>query len=218
MNEFNSSCVMLSTSLWTCVDLFALFNDDDLKDTGVELNSHITLLFSSDRVYPKSDILDSIKRSLGDTEWDNFKDLLKSKEKLKVTDYFDLSKFENDSDYVILRLRDDSDLFRELGMINKGLSLELGIKGDYGVYKPHMTLAELEPGAAKKYMFKKTLTHAVETALFSVDDLVISYGIKNKSNMYKEFNLTSYNAVDRYFRQQQLQKNKEALEKDMLED
>ena len=47
--EYVNSCLMLSLSLWTGVDLSAVFKDEDLKDTGIERDSHITVFFSPDK-------------------------------------------------------------------------------------------------------------------------------------------------------------------------
>ena len=40
-NEINS-CLMLAMNLSTPVSLGCVFKEEDLKDTGVELDSHIT--------------------------------------------------------------------------------------------------------------------------------------------------------------------------------
>ena len=42
---------------------------------------------------------------------------------------------------------------------------------------------------------------------FSIDDFVLSYGTEESE--YKQFNITSENAVNRYFRQKELFKDKE---------
>ena len=208
MMEFNSSCVMLMTSLWTGIDLYAVFDEEDLKDTGIEYDSHITTLYAGDIVIPKNEVLENIKNSLGDY-WDDLENLMKENEKLKVSDHFEISKFENDSDYVIFKLREDSDIYRLTSLINKGLDRIYSVKGDFSTYTPHMTLAELEVGTASKYMFSPLLSKIYENAVFSVDDLVISYGQKDKPGEYKHYNLTSFNAVTRYFRQKELERDKQ---------
>ena len=42
--------------------------------------------------------------------------------------------------------------------------------------------------------------------MFKLDDFVLSNGTEDKK--YKQFNVTSYNAVDRYFRQKELERDR----------
>lgn len=208
MMEFNNSCVMLMTSLWTGIDFYAVFDEEDLKDTGIEYDSHITALYAGDLVIPRNEVLENIKLSLSDY-WTDLENLLKENEKLKVSDHFEISKFENDSDYVIFKLREDSDIYKLMTLMNKGLVRTYGINSEFATYTPHMTLAELEVGTASKYMFSPLLSKIYENAVFSLDDLVISYGRKDKPGEYKQYNLTSFNAVTRYFRQKELERDRE---------
>lgn len=207
MMEFNSSCIMLMTSMWTGIDFYAVFDEEDLKDTGIEYDSHITALYSGDQVIPKNEVLENIKSSLGDY-WDDLEEMMKKNDKLKVSDHFEISKFENDSDYLIFKLRQDSDLYKMMTLINSGLSHSYGVGSDFATYTPHMTIAELEPGTAGKYIFSHLLSKIYENAVFSVDDLVISYGQEGKPGEYKQFNLTSWNSVTRYFRQKELERDR----------
>lgn len=202
---------MLMTSMWTGIDLYAVFDEEDLKDTGIEYDSHITALYSNDLVIPRGEVLERIKDCMGDY-WLDLENLMKANDKLKVSDHFEISKFENDSDYAIFRMREDSDIARLLTMMNTGLTNIYGVNSDFNSYKPHMTLAELEPGTAGKYMFSSLLSQIYENAVFSVDDLVISYGQKDKPGEYKQYNLTSYNAVKRYFRQKELERDRKYYE------
>lgn len=198
---------MLSLSLWTGVDLTAVFDEEDLKDTGIELDSHITI-FYDEKVIPRERMLEKIKTILG--EDNKFLDSFKTQDKLKVMDFFEIGKFENDSDYLVLKLQPGNDLYNNLGILNTGLVSAYDIKSTFKDYTPHMTLAELNPGKAKKYMFSPTLGLILETAEFSVDDLVLSYG--DGEGNYKHFQITSENAVSRYFRQRELQRDKEYFE------
>ena len=45
-NNVKSSCLMLAASLNTPVSLGAIFEANDLKDTGIEYDSHITVLYA----------------------------------------------------------------------------------------------------------------------------------------------------------------------------
>ena len=86
--EYVNSCLMLSLSLWTGVDLSAVFKDEDLKDTGIERDSHITVFFSPDKVIPREGMLEKIKTILGDDN--NFLESFKTQDRLKVMDYFEI--------------------------------------------------------------------------------------------------------------------------------
>lgn len=205
--EYKNSCLMLQVSLWTGIDLSAVFKEEDLKDSGIELDSHITI-FYSDKIVPKEGLLNNIKTILG--EDNNFLESFKDPTKFKVLDYFELEKFENDSDYLVLKLQSDNELYNNLGILNTGLMSKYDLTSDFKNYTPHVTLAELQPGKAKNYMFSKTLGLILESALFSIDDLVLSYGVGD--NEYKHFQITSENAVTRYFRQRELERDKKYYE------
>lgn len=205
MTKYIDSCLMLSLSLWTGIDLTAVFKDEDLKGTGIERDSHITVFFSPDKVIPREGMLEKIKTILGDDN--KFLDSFKTQDRLKVMDYFEIGKFENESDYLVLKLQPGNDLYNNLGILNTGLTSAYDIKSTFKNYTPHMTLAELESGKAKNYMFSPTLGLILETAEFTVDDLVLSYG--DDENNYKHFQVTSENAVSRYFRQKELERDKE---------
>ena len=144
--KYINSCLMLSLSLWTGIDLSAVFKDEDLKDTGIERDSHITL-FYTDKIIPREGMLEKIKTILGDDN--NFLESFKTQDRLKVTDYFEVGKFENESDYLVLKLQPGNDLYNTLGILNTGLTSAYDIKPTFKDYTPHMTLAELEPGKAK---------------------------------------------------------------------
>ena len=70
-----------------------------------------------------------------------------------------------------------------------------------------MTLAKVKKGKGKDYMFSPTLNMILSNAKFNIDDLVLSY--KDKEGKQKLFNITSNNAVERFFRQEELERDKE---------
>ena len=201
--EYVNSCLMLSMSLWTGIDLSGAFDDNDLKDTGIERDSHITIFYTDEKVIQREGLLENIRTILGGSD---FLDRLKEDSKFKVLDYFELGKFENESDYVVLKLKKDTELFETLDILHTGLSAAYDIKSTFPEYTPHLTLAELNPGKAKQYMFSSVLGLLLETAMFKLDDFVLSNGTEDKK--YKQFNVTSYNAVDRYFRQKELERDR----------
>ena len=145
-----NSCLMLTANLQTPVSLSAIFDDSDLKDTGIELDSHITLLYAQGRDIPRTNLLNDIKDILGYDDTVEFLKYLEEEREENVLDIFDLGKFENESDYVVLKMKEDFGLFKYLRLINKGLAVKYEVPSKFDSYTPHLTLAELNPGTAQK--------------------------------------------------------------------
>lgn len=195
-----NSCLMLAVGLYTPVDIESIFNSGDLKDTGVELDSHITLLYAQGKTIPREHLLEDIQIILGN-EYDEFIEECKTENFKDVFSLFELGIFENDdSDYLVLKLKDNIDIFNKLSLINKGLSIKYKVKSDFDNYVPHITLAELIPGTAKKYKNSKILNRILEDTKIDLEDLMISYGTSSEIKDRKQYFLTHYKNVDRYFR------------------
>lgn len=207
-NVVNNSCLMLACALYTPINLSSIFDSEDLKDTGIELESHITLLYAQGITVPKNNLMEDIEIALGD-DFDSFMNLLKNGDIIgeNVLETFDLGLFENDSDYVVLKLKQNTELYTNLKLINKGLRSKYGVQSEY-TYTPHMTLAELNQGTAKKYTESKKLKAVLENSKFAVEDLVISYGPSNVVEDREKYNLTKFHAVDRFFREENLKREK----------
>ena len=196
-NNLNS-CLMLGMNLDTPVSLGCLFEDADLKDTGIEFDSHITLLYAQGKTLPKEEMIPGIENILGE-DTAKFYNICKSGTEYRVLDLFDLDYFENDSDYIILRLKESSESYNLLKLINKGLRVKYGVKSDYDSYTPHLSLAELQPGTAKKYMNSEQLRLVLEDSIVSFEDVFISYGEDNEVDRLQYF-LTTYHNLPRFFR------------------
>ncbi len=200
MSELMNSCLMLAVNLDTPVNLGCVFDSEDLKDTGIELDSHITLLYAQGKELPRQDLLSDIKTILGEKTVE-FMNLLENEHDYKILDYFHLSSFENDSDYVVLKLNEDKkDLFNDLFLINKGLRIKYDVSVEFDNYSPHITLAELKPGMAKKYMDSEKLNMILEDTYLDFYDIILSYGTSNDVKDRKQYHLTSYNSLPRYFK------------------
>lgn len=197
-----NSCLMLGVNLITPVSLGCIFETPDLKDTGIELDSHITLLYAQDKIIPKENILKDIREIMGNDDYKKLMELCNKECALKVLDYFELGNFENDSDYVVLKLKRNIDLFRKLSSINSGLKEKYNVDSTFSSYNPHITLAELKPGSSEKYMKSEKLSLVLEETYLDFEDLSISY------EYGKLFYLTQFKCIDRFFR---LQKDKEDL-------
>ena len=90
-------------------------------------------------------------------------------------------------------------LFNQLSLLNKGLRSLYNISSEYSQYNPHITLAELEPGKAKKYLESEKLKLVLEDSYVDFEDLVVSYGKSNEVDREQYF-LTQFKCVDRFFR------------------
>ena len=212
-NKKVTSCIMLAANLSTPISLDAIFDPSDLKDTGIEYDSHITLLYARDKFLEKEDILKRansvIREDMPDFEYASLSDYLNYQKKfddfvIPVYDIFDLSSFENDSGYVILKLKDNNIWYEITSKINKRLGKEYSVTSDFNTYTPHLTLAEVEPGMTKKYLENEKLKLVLRDSVVHFEDLIISYDEGDKD--YKKFNITSFCAVDRFFRERELVK------------
>lgn len=202
-----NSCLMLACALYTPVSLSSIFKEEDLKDTGIELESHITLLYARGVVIPSENLIDDIATILG-SKFDGFMNFLKEGNFVGecVLDTFNLGLFENDSDYVVLKMKQDNDLYQNLKLINTGLRNKYGVTSEF-TYTPHISLAELNPGTAKDYVENNGKLMAVlESSKFAPEDLVISYGPSNVVEDRVKRNLTKFHTVDRFFREENLKR------------
>jgi len=206
-----NSCLMLAMNLTTPVSLGCVFKEEDLKDTGVELDSHITLLYSQGKKIECEGLLGDIKEILGKEDWDWLEGMIKGDNFYSVLDLFELGSFENDTDYLILKLRKGTPLFKVLSLINKGLSIKFEVKSEYSSYIPHLSLAELEPGKAKEYLGNETLKEILADSVVGIEDLFISYGTSNEPEDREQRWLTSWKCVDRFFRIINLKKELESI-------
>ena len=198
-----NSCFMLAVNLDMPVDLGCLFDFSDLKDTGLELDSHITILYAQEKELPKDLLLNDTKIILNEY-YSELENLLKDEHEFNLMNMFDLSSFENDSDYIVLKLKKDTNLFKYLTVLNKSLRNKYGVLSEFSTYNPHISLAELNTGTAKKYVKSEKLKKVLENTTIDFDDLILSYGKSNEKLDRKQYYLTQYNCVDRYFRLQRL--------------
>ena len=208
-NNSMNSCLMLAIGLYTPVELGSIFDSADYKGTGLELDSHITLLYAQGKILPRKVIKEDIKTILGDVG-ETFNDLCSGVSRIPVFDLFELGSFENDSDYLVLKMKSDHDPYSTLKLLNTGLRKKYGIKSEFAEYSPHITLAELNPGMAKKYLESECLKNVLRDSVIDFEDLIISFGYSGEINDRKQYFLTQYKNIDRYFRLKNLKEgNKE---------
>ena len=207
----NNSCLMLNCSLYLPVSLSAIFSREDLKDTGIENESHITLLYAQGKEIPRMNILGDVETILGSKEFDDLIEYIKSENTDRILDSFEVGSFENDSDYVVLKMKQSSKFYKTLGLINKGLRMKYEVSSEYS-YTPHISLAELKPGTAKKYLEDPRINLILKDSFVSFEDLVISYGPSNTSVDRLRYNLTTFNAVDYFFHTENMRKENSELD------
>ena len=188
----DTSCLMLACNLLTPISLGSIFLDDDLQDTGIELDSHITILYAPGKLINKAEIL----RKIGSRNISYIQELIREDYYPAVFDLFELSSFSNESDYVVLRLKDTTELYQKLKWLNSELSKEYQVKSEFGTYKPHLTLAELKPGKAKKYLESDLLNRVLRDSAIQPEDYVISYSFRDSKD-FIQHDLTQNKTVDR---------------------
>lgn len=205
-----NSCIMLDLTFWTGIDLSAVFKDEDLTAQGIERDSHLTVLYAEDTEIPHKGLQENMKTILGDSDWKELLEEFKSQNPKKILDHFSLGVFEGDGrDFLVLLLQPDSPLYDSLQILHTGLKGFYKVKTKFPEYKPHMTLATLEKGKAKDYIFNPVLNLILEKATFTTDDFVISHGDTGVYEDYKRCQITTENAVTRFFRQLRLEKEAE---------
>lgn len=193
---------MLTTPLYTPVDLRCIFEDVDLTGEGVVLDSHITIVYAKELTLPKENILTDIVTLMGE-EFDEFEEMLKRDEKFSVMELFELGSFEGkDSHYVVLKMKKEGIGWDYLNSMNKAISRKYDIKSDFSEYNPHITLAEVMPGKAEKYINSKKLQLILADSKISVDDVIVSYGGPKAEDPWKQYHITNHHALDRFFMQE----------------
>ena len=200
-----NSCLMLAVNLDLPVDLGSIFDSEDV--TELELDSHVTILYAKDRTIDRREIMESIGMILDKDQLDF---LIDSTKEYGILEMCELGLFENDEDYLVLKLK-DSWYKTYCTMLNKALLTRYDLSSDFSSYNPHITLATLVKGTGKKYMNDEKVNLVLESGLVSFEDLMISYGRENEPDR-KQYFLTNNSCVPRYFRLDNLRKENKELE------
>lgn len=108
-------------------------------------------------------------------------------------------------------MKQTSELYKTLGLINKGLRTKYEVVSEYS-YTPHISLAELQPGTAKKYLEDPKISLILNESFVSFEDLVISYGPSNTPVDRLRYNLTTFNAIDYFFHTENMRKENSELD------
>lgn len=210
MEDMNlSSKLAWKIGLFTPVDLGCVFEDKDLINTGISLDTEITILSANNLILPRKTILDDIGIILGE-DFESFIGLCSSIDNEKpVLSLFDLGiKRKANSEFIILKLKNSSELKNKLTILNKGLKVKYGITTEEDYY-PHIILAEVRTGTASKYTAKWNLRKILEDSVFDLED--ISLKVNNLEDSSKEYFITHFKNVDRFFRLIRLEKENAEL-------
>lgn len=211
-NNSMNSCLMLAMGLYTPVELGSIFDSADYKGTGLELDSHITLLYAQGKILPRKMIKEDINTILGEDGWESLTKLCSGVSRIKVFDLFELGSFENDSDYLVLKMKKDMDPYPILKLVNTGLRKKYKVSSEFSDYLPHITLAQLNPGTVNKYLESECLKNVLRDSVVDFEDIVISFGYSGEESDRKQYFLTQYKNIDRYFRLARLKEWNKDLE------
>ena len=202
------STLMIGLTLWTGIDLTAVFKDEDLVAPGIERDHHFTVLYSKDKLLPYDTIAGDMRVLLGKEDWDDLLYTFKEQYPEDVLNHFSLSTFDGvGKDYLVLLLQPESPFYNTLQILNTGLREKYNVKLDFPEYTPHVTLATLEKGKAKNYMFNSVLGCVLEKAKFTLDDFILD-------SDSRKYQITTENAVSRFFRQLRAKKDGEYYDKE----
>lgn len=192
-----------------------LFKSSDLLGTGIVVNSVISILDATGILLSGDELL----RDLGNIltppgyTYTRLLEELKEIRMYNVLDIFDLDIRERkDHEHVILRLKETADIYKPLMIANKFLTSKYKVKEKYP-YSPCIKLAKLKPGTAEKYLASETLRAILRDSKVDFEDLRLVTG-KKEDEVFKlttGSNLTTYNVVNRFFREEEISRE---LEKD----
>lgn len=158
-------------------------------------------------------LMGDIEGILGADEFDKFMEFIKTENTEPLLKYFELGSFGNESDYIVLKLKKGNYIHDTLSLINKGLRLKYGVKSKFPDYTPHLSLAELQPGTAKKYLENDTLKLILQDSFVSFEDIVLSIGPSNTPIDRERYNLTTFNVVDYFFYVERSKREQEEFKK-----
>lgn len=204
-----NTCLMLCMSLETPVDLCYCFNDEDLK--YVEPESHITLLYAPSFEPSREEIkniLTDIKNILPTDDYLALIGMLKEAKYFPENWFgsvFVLDLFQNDDgDYLILKLNKGEDpyadfVYKICFLIHKAFKTKWEVETNFPDYTPHITLAKVEPGEGKKYISQPSFNKILKDSHLSWSDIVLSLGETGVTEDRTQWQITHFNAVQRYF-------------------
>lgn len=202
--------------LYTPISLTCSIKDEDRMGSQ-NFDPSILILDAGEKVLPRVTLLSDIKLILGTQDYEIFNNLCKRENDEKhVLDFFDLGVINNgvDSESIVLKLKTDNLIYDSVNLIRKGIGVKFKINTRSENYTPYISLVEVSKGSSPKYVNNGSLLAILRDSKFDLEDLALA--ITDIDNVEKDYYLTQYKAVDRYFRIQNDEKDDEAAEEALI--
>lgn len=202
--------------LYTPISLTCSIKDEDRMGSQ-NFDPSILILDAGEKVLPRVTLLSDIKLILGTQDYETFNNLCKRENDEKhVLDFFDLGVINNgvDSEFIVLKLKTDNLIYDSVNLIRKGIGVKFKINTRSENYTPYISLVEVSKGSSPKYVNNGSLLAILRDSKFDLEDLALA--ITDIDNVEKDYYLTQYKAVDRYFRIQNDEKDDEAAEEALI--
>jgi hypothetical protein len=202
--------------LYTPISLTCSIKDEDRMGSQ-NFDPSILILDAGEKVLPRVTLLNDIKLILGTQDYETFNNLCKRENDEKhVLDFFDLGVINNgvDSESIVLKLKTDNLIYDFVNLIRKGIGVKFNINTRSENYTPYISLVEISKGSSPKYVNNGSLLAILRDSKFDLEDLALA--ITDIDNIEKDYYLTQYKAVDRYFRIQNDEKDDEAAEEALM--
>jgi hypothetical protein len=113
----------------------------------------------------------------------------------------------------VLKLKNDNIIYDSINLIRKGIGVKFNINTRNSSYTPIIKLVEVNPGTGSKYTTNSSILAILKDSRFEIEDLAVE--ITDIDDVEKDYYLTQYKNVDRYFRIRNDEKDSEAAEVDL---
>ena len=198
--------------LYTPISLTCSIKDEDRLGSQ-NFDPSILILDAGDKVLPRTTLLNDIKLILGTRIFSIFFLVCLNDEK-HVLDFFELGSISSeDSDSIVLKLKEDNIIFESINLIRKGVGVKFKINTRTEHYIPFIKLVDVNKGSSFKYTTNGSISAILKDSKFDVEDLAVS--ITDIDGVEKDYYLTQYKNIDRYFRIRNDEKDDEAAENEL---
>lgn len=200
--------------LYTPISLTCSIKDEDRMGSQ-NFDPSILIIDAGERVLPRTTLLNDIKLILGTKDFETIDSLCKKEDnKCHVLDFFELGYvIEGQSEWVVLKLKNDNIIYDSINLIRKGIGVKFNINTRNSSYTPIVKLVEVNPGTGSKYTTNSSILAILKDSRFEIEDLAVE--ITDIDDVEKDYYLTQYKNVDRYFRIRNDEKDSEAAEVDL---
>lgn len=198
-NNKTATFIMVAVDLETPVSLGSVIHTGEIT-----YDSHITLLAAKGRSIMREEV--PLKK-----EWLEILKRNEDYEPLPVEDYFDLTIFSGqDNDWLVLKLKEETQLHKELTRINSDLRKALNVEEEFSTYNPHLSLAKLPKDHEGIDELKERLDLVLKASTVTLEDYILSECDMEDYKDFRKQNITPYNGVNRFFRERDLIRESES--------